>query len=226
MNLYLVANLIVCVCAFVAFVIGAMQFFRPRKALYGQMITLAMLCIVIGRLFNIVRIASGGDLQDRFQLGFLGIIGSFMFFFSSNYGTLDSLVDDKSKEYRKYRLIGMLAPIAFLASYYPLFMTGEVSLMWRFEGGVLIFFTALCSYFHLKHLIFPDIDYGVVRSLRPYNFLALLYMLSSTFECYALSRDNEVLTLVACICSSVFLIIMMPLISRGLKRWKVRRAKN
>ncbi len=226
MNLYLIANLIVCVCAFIGFADGAFRYFRPRKALYGQMITLAMLCIVIGRLFNICRILAGGSLQEGFQLGFLGFIGSYMFFYSSNYGTLDSLVDDKSKEYRKYRLTGLIAPIIFIAAYFPLFMTGQISLMWRVQGGVLLFFAAICSYFHVKHLVFPDIDYGVVRSLRPYNFLALLYMISSTVECYALSRDNDVLTLAACICSALILVILMPLISRGLKRWKVRRASK
>ena len=225
-NLYLLANLIVCACAMFGFVMGAVQFFRPKKALYGQMITLAMLCVVIGRLFNVVRILSGGDLQDGFQLGFLGFIGSFMFFYSSNYGTLNTLVDDGSKQFFKYRIISLIAPILFIGSFFLLFFTDQISRMWQIQGGVLLFFTALCSYFHVKHLIFPDIDYGVVRSLRPYNFLALLYMISSIVECYALSRDDEMMALIACCCSAVFLLIMMPLISRGLKRWKVRRARS
>ena len=225
MDFYLLSNIIVCVCAFVGFIYGATQFFRPKKALYGQMITLALMCITIGRLFNIVRILSGGNLLEGFQLGFLGFIGSYLFFFSSNYGTLDTLVDDGSKANRKYRIPGCFVSLIFLAMYYPLFWMEDVSLMWKIQGGVLIFFTAMCSYYHVKHLIFPDIDYGVVRSLRVYNFLALLYMISGIVECYALSRNNESLVLIAGCCSAAFVLVMIPLTSRGLKRWKVRRTK-
>ena len=225
MDLYLLSNIIVCVCAFAGFIFGATQFFRPKKALYGQMITLALMCIMLGRLFNIVRILSGGDLLQGFQIGFLGSIGSYLFFFSSNYGTLDTLVDDGSKSNRKYKIPAFLVSLIFLAMYVPLFLFGDVSRLWQIQAGVLIFFTAMCSYYHVKHLVFPDIDYGVVRSLRAYNFLALLYMMSSIAECYALSRANDTLTLIACCCSGVFVALMMPLTSRGLKRWKVRRAK-
>ena len=218
MDMYLWANIIVCVFAFVGFIYGAVKFFSPRKALYGKMITLALVSVVIGRVYNIVRILSEGDFTGRFQLGTLGLIASFMFFFSSNYGALDSIVDDGGKENRKYRLIAGMAPIVITVLYLLLFLISDISLMWKIQSGFIMFFVALCSYYHLKHIVIPDVEFGIVRSIRPYNFLAILYMISSIAECYGLSRDVPTKTFVACCFSGIFLVLMMPMIIYGLNK--------
>lgn len=223
MDLYLFANIIVCVFAFAALIYGATEFIKPKKALYGKMITLAMLCIVFSRLSNIVRIVTQGNLYDSFQLGFLGSIGSFLFFFSSNFGTIDSMADDGSREYLKYRLIGLIAPVVTICVYFILFWVGDVSVLWKVQGGMLMVCVAPCSYYHLKHLILPDVDFGIVKSLRPYNFFALMYMISSVMECIALKDQNEILTLISCILSGVFVLTMMVLTVNGLKKLGRRR---
>lgn len=223
MDLYLFANIIVCVFAFAALIYGATEFIKPKKALYGKMITLAMLCIVFSRLSNIVRIVTQGNLYDSFQLGFLGGIGSFLFFFSSNFGTIDTMADDGSREYLKYRLIGLIAPVVTICVYFVLFWVGDVSVLWKVQGGMLMVCVAPCSYYHLKHLILPDVDFGIVKSLRPYNFFALMYMISSVMECIALKDQNEILTLISCILSGVFVLTMMVLTVNGLKKLGRRR---
>ena len=187
------------------------------------MITLAMLCIVFSRLSNIVRIVTLGNLYDSFQLGFLGGIGSFLFFFSSNFGTIDTMADDGSREYLKYRLIGLIAPVVTICVYFVLFWVGDASVLWKVQGGMLMVCVAPCSYYHLKHLILPDVDFGIVKSLRPYNFFALMYMISSVMECIALKDQNEILTLISCILSGVFVLTMMVLTVNGLKKLGRRR---
>ncbi len=226
MNYYLWANIIVCAFALCGFIRGGVEFFRPRKAMYGKMITIAMLCIIIGRLFNIIRLLSGGNLNEHFQLGFLGIIGSIMFFFSANYGAIDSIVDDGTKTFFKYRMIGLVAPAVVVLLYFPLFLTGDISLRWRIQAAVLVLFEALSSYFHLKHLVMPDVEFGVVKGLKPYNLFALLYMVSSVIECFALSRGNAKLTFASCLLSAIFILSMMFMTIRGLNRWKKERGWN
>ena len=162
--MYLTANIIVCAAAFLGFIYGGIQFFRPKKALYAQMITLALGCITFGRLFNIVRLLTDGNLTDSFQLGFLGLIGSLMFFYSANFGTVDSLADDRTKEFRKYRLIALIAPAAAIALYVVLFLVGDVPLLWKISGTILTLFIVFTSYYNLKHLIFPDVEFGIVKS--------------------------------------------------------------
>ena len=220
MKLYLIANIIGFVCALFGFIFGGIKFFRPRQALYAQMITLALGCNAFGRLFYIVRLLTGGFITGSVQLGFFGIVGSFMFFFSSNFGTLDSLLDDKSKEFKKFRLISLIAPAVFLAMYILFFLTADISTIWKILGAVLTIFAAMSAYYNLKHLIFPDVDFGVVKCLRPYNLLVLVYTLSVFVECIGLSRDNAVLTLICCIVTGVISAAMMPLIVRGLKKWR------
>ena len=219
--MYLTANIIVCAAAFLGFIYGGIQFFRPKKALYAQMITLALGCITFGRLFNIVRLLTDGNLTDSFQLGFLGLIGSLMFFYSANFGTVDSLADDRTKEFRKYRLIALIAPAAAIALYVVLFLVGDVSLLWKISGTVLTLFVVFTSYYNLKHLIFPDVEFGVVKSLRPYNLLALIYAATILVECYAMSIGNELMTLICCCISGLVTLTMMPLIVRGVEKWKI-----
>ncbi len=218
--MYLIANIIVCVCALGGFIYGGTKFFRPKKALYAQMITLSLGCIAFGRLYNIVRLMTGGNLTDSFQLGFLGLIGSLMFFFSSNYGTVDSLVDDYSKEFTKYRVIALAAPVAAVLMYLGLFLFGNVSPIWKIQGAALTLFVLPASYFNLKHLIFPDVEFGVVKCLRPYNLLALIYTAAIFVECFAMSRDIEFLTLICCCVTGIITAAMIPTIVRGLKKWR------
>ena len=84
----------------------------------------------------------------------------------------------------------------------------------------MTFFVSLSTYFNLKHLIFPDVDFGVVKCLRPYNFLVLIYAASIYMECFGLSRDNAVITLISCIVTGIISAAMMPFIVRGLKKWR------
>ncbi len=152
MNLLLIANIIVCVCAFAGFVYGGILFFRPKKALYAQMITLAIGCVAFGRLFLVFRIVTGGNITETFQLGFVGMIGSFLFFFSANYGALDSLVDDSINDGIIHKIIPFLVPVGAVAVYVIFFFFGETSLMWKIFGGILAAFISLSGYLSLIHI--------------------------------------------------------------------------
>ena len=220
MNLYLWANIIVCVFAFCSFICGAVEFFKPRKALYGKMITGAMICIAIGRIFNIVRLLTGGNLYDNFQLGTLGVAGSFLFLFSANYGAIDSIVDDKSEKFIRYRLAGLIIPVLSLCLFVPVFFLSDISLTWKVQAAILYVFVAGDSYYHMKHLLIPDVDFGVVKGLRLYNFFSLFYIGSSILECFALSRNIEILVFMSCVMSAIFILCMMVSTIIGLNRLK------
>lgn len=221
MNLLLVANIVVCVGAFFGFIYGGILFFRPKRALYAQMITLAMGVIGFGRLFLIFRIVTGGEITESFQLGFIGMFASFLFFFSANYGAVDSLIDDSVNRSTWSRLVPFLAPLAAIILYIVFFIVRDTSLMWRIFGAMLTLNIALSTFFNLKHLISPDIDKGVITCLRPYNLLALIYAASILVECIGLSSGNTILAFVAGLISAISIILIIPLIERGVKRWLI-----
>ena len=54
MNTYLIANIITCICAFIGFIYGIVKFFKPKKAVYAQMITLAGGSMAFCRLYQVV----------------------------------------------------------------------------------------------------------------------------------------------------------------------------
>ena len=221
MNLLLIANIIVCVCAFAGFIYGGILFFRPKKALYAQMITLAIGCVAFGRLFLMCRMLTGGEITTTFQLGFVGMIGSFLFFFTANYGAVDSLIDDSINDGIIHKIIPFIAPVTAVALYVGFFIIGETSLMWRIFGGILTVIIMASSYFNLKHLLSPDIDKGIITCLRPYNLLALVYAMSVLVECVGLSRGANVLAFVAAVVSGISILLIIPLIEWGVKKWLI-----
>jgi len=221
LNFYLIANIITCVCAFTGFVYGIVKFFRPRKAVYAQMITLAVGCMAFGRLYQVVRLLTGGSIIDEFQLGILGVIGSLMFFFSANFGAMDSLADDGSKQFLKYRLISLAAPVTLAVIYLAFILFGEASVLAKITGAVITVFAMQASYYNLKHLIFPDVDFGVIRCLKTYNLLALLYSLACVAEAVAISRSSETATFIICIITGLIVINIVPTAARGMKKWTI-----
>ncbi len=219
MNYYLISNLITCLCALIGFIYGIAEFFKPKKAVYAQMITLAVGCVVFGRLYQMVRLITAGDISNEFQLGILGVIGSLLFLFSANYGAMDSLADDGSKSFAKYRLIAMTAPAAAAAIYVVFILICDFPLLIKAEAGVIAAFAALASYFNLKHLIFPDVDYGVINCLKAYNLLALIFDFLCIAETVAVSYNNELAVLIIGIITGAVLIAITPTVKRGIMKW-------
>ena len=219
MNLNLLANIITCLCAFIGFSYGVSKFFRPKKAVYAQMITLAVGCMAFGRLYQVVRLITVGDILEHFQLGVLGIIGSLIFLFSANFGVMDSLADDGSKEYSKYRIIPVIAPLATLAVYTVFFLIPDLPKLVKIVAGVISLVAAGASYFNLKHLIFPDVDFGVINCLKGYNLLALVFEFLCVAEMIAFSRNSEIATLIIGVLMGVVLLVIVPVVERGIKKW-------
>ena len=219
MSLYLISNIFTCVCAFIGFIYGIIRFFKPRKALYAQMITLSVGCMAFGRLYQVVRLLTDGDIFNEFQLGFLGIIGSLLFFFSANFGLMDSLADDGSKRFLKYRIIPIIAPITSLLLYVFFILMRDLPLLAKIMGAVLTFFVMETTYFNLKHLIFPDVDYGVINCLKTYNVLVLIYGFLCIVEIIVISGENEIAISVVGALMGLILLAIVPTLERGIKKW-------
>ena len=219
MNLYLIANIITWLCAFGSFIYGAVVFFRPKKAVYAQMITLFAACMSFGRLYQVVRLITVGDVLKHFQLGVVGVVGALLFLFSANFGVMDSLADDGSKAFMKYRLIPLAAPILITGLYAGLILPGDFLAFVKIVSGVICAVAACASYYNLKHLIFPDVDFGVIKCLKTYNFLALVFEFLCVAEVIANSRGNETAVLVIGILMGAVLIAVVPAVERGIKKW-------
>ena len=218
MNVLLIENLAILLCAAIGFVFGAFRYLRPRKPLYASMIVLGLGCILLGRLFQCVWLWTGGSLTDHFQVGILGAAGAFSFFFSANFGQVDSLVDDGGKCFRRWRIAAWSGPLVIAALYAVILLTPakkEIKAAYGFTAYII----ALASYFHVKHLFIPDVDYGVVRCQRAYNGLALIMGIASMLEMIAMVRNRETIIMAAGAALCVLSLALVPAMDRGVKKW-------
>ena len=219
MNLYLIANIVTFAGAFGGFLFGAVRFFRPKAAVYAQMITLASGCMAAGRLYQVIRILTVGDGLDRFHLGLLGVIGCLLFLLSANFGVMDAIADDGSKKNRRYRLIPLIAPLLAAGIWLVFFLIPDLSMTVRLASLAVTLFVIGASYYNLKHFLIPDVENGVIRCLRPYNLLALILEFLFPAEMIFMSRDMACLTLAAGILTGAVLPAVVISVDRGIQRW-------
>lgn len=217
--MYLYLSLALTVCAGIGFGYGLFRFFRDESALYVRMIIFGIGCAMLGRLFTTLLVLVNGDLFDGFNVGMLGIIGSFLFFFSANFGQMDSIVDDGSPKFRKTRIIALAAPLIVVLLWCVIAATYGINSS-SICVGIEMLFVALASYYHLKHLIIEDVSFGLIRSIRSYNLLSLIYallcILEVLVECFNLPTFCIVIVYIL---ECAVLLAFVPVLERGVKKW-------
>ena len=221
MNYFLLfSNLAMAICMAVSFTYGVIRFFKKGKALYLQMIVGGLGCMMLGRAFQFVTLLTRGFLPSGFHVGLLGIVGSFVFFLSANYGQMDRLLDDGAKENRKYRLLGLLAPLLMLGIYCLVFLF-DIRLESKVVYGVMTVIIMFASYFNLKHFIFPDVEFGIIRSIRGYNLIALLLAVLSVGEIVLQLWGKMIPLLILYVAICAVSIAIVPILERGVKKWTI-----
>ena len=218
MKYLLIENLAILVCAVVGFMFG-IRYLNTRKGLYAPMIVQGMICIALGRLYQCVHLFTGGSLIDRFQVGALGVLGAFSFFFSSNYGQIDSLVDDGGKDFKKNRLYALIGPLYVVSLLIPILLspTGRA---FKISSAVVCCAVGAACYFHVKHLMIPDVDYGVVRCLRGYNALAIALSVLSMWELISLAWGSKILFILSGVGLCGVSLALVPAMDKGVKKWQ------
>lgn len=217
--MYLYLSLALTVAAGIGFAYGLYRFFRDESALYVRMIIFGVGCAMLGRLFETLLILVNGSLKNGFHVGMLGIIGSFLFLFSANFGQMDSIVDDGSAKYRKTRLISLAAPLVIMGIWIVIAVTKGVDET-TIPLGVETLFIALASYYHLKHLIIEDVSFGLIKAIRSYNLLSLVYAVLCMTEMFVKSFNIPAFaTLIVNVLQCVVLLVFVPVLERGVKKW-------
>ncbi len=219
MEAVLYFNIAIGVVALISFIFGLRKYVGRRKPLYATMIVFGVGCILLGRSYTVFRILAGMPVVGVFHAGILGRVGIFAFFFSSNYGQIDSLVDDRSKGFVKYRIIA-ISGILVTAAIYAAILFSPANLADKISYGLAAAMIAPASYFHVKHIIIPDVDYGVVRCLRGFNTVALLFGITSMAELAVVAYGLD--TVLCCVCCGVLCVLsglLIPAMDMGVRKW-------
>lgn len=204
----------------ISFIYGAAVFFKKGIAMYLQLIVCALGSLALGHFYRIICILTAGALPVGFHVGYLGDFSCFMFLFSANYGQMDGIVDDGSDNLKPLRRFSFLAPIALALLLSTLFLADmRVVKRWILIFSILPALPA--AYYNLKHLLIPDMDFGFIRAIRPFNgsalafiFINVLYQILYAFGLYDLSVAASALL---AICS--FVVILNA--KKGVEKWTI-----
>lgn len=216
----MVMNLLIFICSMFGTVYGLTEFFKKKKALYLKLVTCGVMSLMFSSLYQVIYLITQGALNKGFHIGILGIIGSFMFLFSANFGQMDSLVDDKTKAFRKTRIISLAAPLLIMLIYLFFFMNVQSTEL-KAVYGVVTFFIIQCAYYNFKHIIIYDVDFGIVKCLRKYNVLALIYAIMSLLEPIGLYLDMKPVYIASCVVTAIVAAAILPVLKGGVEKWTI-----
>lgn len=190
---------------------GLSTVLQPKLPLFYKIVTYGFGSYLIGTLYGFLytELLYG---QKGFHAGYLGYVGTYFFLFSSYFGALDRLADGHERKYRVYRLTALLPAAAVLLMGMKLLRQSE---------DIFLFFLLLpaagTAYFACKHLILPDVEMGIIRVMRPYNTIIMLWcllqplMLGMTGEGageWILTGANALLVMLA-----------LPVARKGVRLW-------
>lgn len=221
MNIYIiVVHAVMLLCAAFGFVYGVKYFFKRGAALFAQLITCSLACFGLCHLFCIVLCAVDGEIADGFNVSQLGMVGGFLFMLSASYGQMDDLSDSSSEQNKKYRVIALVAPVivAVIAAF-AIVMNRNMAT--RIISLIMYVFIGFAAYFNLKHLIIPDVENGILKAVRQYNFIALVLELMTALEIMSGNLNWNIAEIVfSGICAAAY-AVMIPILKKGVVKWTI-----
>lgn len=220
MNLQLAANLYLLACSGISLVCGIIRILGKRKPpTYFLFIFFAVLSAFLSRIFYSISIAVYGAPPDIFNIGFLGYAAMLLFMFFANYGQIDLLVDDRKTLKAKYRIIPVIVPVIELTAGICGLLFGTVDFSVRASFLVISVIAGFAGYLNIKHLVVPDVDFGIVKSIRGYNLIAFLTGIFSLAEIGFSVFEYNGIIIYCQIILGILYAVMIPVLVSEVKKW-------
>lgn len=213
-------EMIVCLSSVIALGCGIYTLIFKKPPMFFQLIIGAIACHILGYLFDICEFFTQGTLSGGYTIGYLGSIGCFLFLLTAGFGYLDGIMDDRTGAMRKSRLIALLAPL-FAVALLVVNMLSDIPTKIKIAYFVLWIPAMFNSYFCLKHAILPDMGFGFVKAIRPYNIAALTFTLLQLVHLTLWSFFGWVVILISGIFFGLSIVLMMIMARRGAEKWTI-----
>ena len=215
------AELVPLMATVFSLIYGLKHFFKKGKPIFLQSLTMAMASHALGSIYHLCQTLTSDVLMEGFTPAYLGRMGFFLFIITASYGQLDKIVDDGSPKMRPARAIALIAVVLAILLYIPNAMIPEVMNATK-VAYALVWLPAIFSvYFNLKHAVIPDLDFGFVKAIRPYNifvlclgFAELLCLTAWDYYYPVQLAFSAVLFAVLCICT-------MIAAKKGVEKWTI-----
>lgn len=216
-----IAELVPLAAALFSFVYGLKHFFKKGKPLFLQTITMAMGSHALGGIYHLCQSLTSDALIEGFTPAYLGRIGFFVFFITASYGQMDRIVDDGSPKMKPSRYIALIAPICAALLYIPNCIAEDVPTQTKIVYAAVWIPAVIAVYFNLKHAIIPDMDFGFIKAIKPYNIFALLLCCAELLCLTAWDYYYMVPLVASSVLFGVLCICTMVAAKKGVDRWTI-----
>ena len=202
-------------------VYGLKHFFKKGKPLFLQTITMAMASHALGSIYHLCQTLTSDVLMEGFTPAYLGRIGFFLFIITASYGQMDKIVDDGTAAMKPSRYIALLAPIGAALLYIPNYMMEDVPIRTKVVYALVWLPAIFAVYFNLKHAIIPNMDFGFIKAIKPYNILILCLSFSELICLTAWDYYEVVPLAVSAIVFGALCIGTMIAAKKGAEKWTI-----
>ena len=200
---------------------GLRHFFKKGKPLFLQTITMAMASHALGNIYHLCQTLTSYTLIEGFTPAYLGRIGFFLFIITASYGQMDRIVDDGSTKMKPSRYIALLAPICAALLYIPNYIIEVVPIQTKIVYALVWIPAVFAVYFNLKHAIIPNMDFGFIKAIKPYNIL-ILCLGFSELVCLTAWDYYEIVPLaISAVVFGVMCISTMIAAKKGVEKWTI-----
>lgn len=198
-----------------AVVYGMIACARRKQPLFFKILLYGLVSYLVGTLFVACYSLVYKMPPTGFHVGYFGHVGAYFFLLSSYYGAMDRLADGGEDKYRVYRRGAIIAPLIPLGML--LYSIVKIGFGLNLPFILLTVPMGLTLYFALKHLILPDVELGIIRVMRSYNICVILFCIFEILSQFPLF--SQVLRDVALAVSCIFLLALLPLAEKGVRKW-------
>ncbi len=204
-----------------SFIYGLKHFFKKGKPLFLQTITMAMGSHALGSIYHLCQTLTSDVLIEGFTPAYLGRIGFFLFLLTASYGQMDRIVDDGSPKMKSSRYIACIAPIFAALLYIPNYMIIDVPMKTKVVYAIVWIPAVFAVYFNLKHAIIPNMDFGFIKAIKPYNILTVCLSFSELVCLTAWDYYYVVPLAISSVVFGILCVCTMIAARKGAEKWTI-----
>ena len=216
-----IAELVPLFATLFSLIYGMKHFFKKGKPLCAQSITMAMASHAVGSIYHLCQTLTGEFVVDGFTPAYLGRIGFFLFLLTASYGQLDRIVDDCSPRMRRAKIVALIAPFLAILLYIPNVIIYVVPVATKIVYAIVWIPAAWSVYFNLKHFLIPDLDFGFVKAIRPYNIQATCLGLAELLCLTAWDYYYPTQLAITAVLFGILCISTMLALKKGVEKWTI-----
>lgn len=216
-----IAELVPLIAALFSFVFGLSHFFKKGKPLFLQTLTMAMGSHALGSIYHLCQTLTGDTLTEGFTPAYLGRIGFYLFLITASYGQMDRIVDDRSPKMKPSRYIALIAPVCAALLYIPNYLIDGVPIQTKFVYAIVWVPAMFGVYYNLKHAIIPDLDFGFIKAIKPFNIFAVCLSFSDLLCLTAWDYYYCIPLALSAVVFGILSVCTMWSAKRGVERWTI-----